>query len=44
MLVWSFGERAGESVTGWQVLEQLYMLLELDCALESSHDCEWREF
>ena len=42
VLVWSFGERAGESMTGWQVLEQLYILLELDCVIESSRDCEWR--
>lgn len=44
VLLWSFGERAGESVTEWHVMEQLHMLSEPDCALESSRDCEWREF
>ena len=44
MLVWSFGERAGESMMGWHVLEQLHVLRELDGALESSRDCELREF
>ena len=44
VLAWSFGERAGERVMGWHMLEQLHVLQELDGALKNSRDCELREF